>query len=370
LNLFVPNMRTEEILSSLRDVLNSGWIGLGPRVEKFEKEVSDRIGAVNVIATSCCTGALQIGFESLGLPEGSLVATTPVTFVSTNHSIVHAGHVPVFLDVNPLTGNISVDSLREATEKFDIKALVVVHLAGYPCDMDEINAICKSKGIKVIEDCAHAFGAQYKGMPVGSGENICCWSFQAVKNLSLGDGGAISTRDQDLDILLRKLRWMGIDKDTISRNTTGYKWEYNVPEVGHRVYMNDIAAAIGSVQIKYIDEDNEKRRKIASFYRENIISANHPDYKEDRISSYHFYPVFFENRNEVYAELVKNDIHPGIHYKLNTRYPMYSDSLKMGNLEGAHKYESTEITLPIHTLLSNSDIEKVVDIVNRVGKKS
>lgn len=370
MNLFVPNMRTEEILVSLREVLNSGWIGLGPRVEKFEREVSSKIGSLNVIATSSCTGALQIGIASLSIPAQSFIATTPVTFISTNHSIVHAGHIPVFLDVDPLTGNISVDSLKEAIENFKIKALVVVHLAGYPCDMDEINAICKLNEISVIEDCAHAFGAQYKGNPVGSGENICCWSFQAVKNLPLGDGGAISTQNTDLNILLRKLRWMGIDKDTISRNTTGYKWEYNVPEVGHRVYMNDIAAAIGSVQINYIDEDNEKRRKIARFYRENIISANHPDYKNDRVSSNHFYPVFFENRKEVYDELVKNDIHPGIHYKLNTRYPMYAESPRIGNLVGAHKYEKTEITLPIHTMLEDGDLQKVVDIVNRTGRNS
>jgi perosamine synthetase len=363
-------MRTEEILDSLRPVLNSGWVGLGPRVEKFEKEVSEKIGAKNVIATSCCTGAIQIALKAIDIPPGSLVATTPVTFVSTNHSILHAGHRPVFLDVNPLTGNIDVSSLKAAIASHDIKALIVVHLAGYPCDMDEINDICRENNIKVIEDCAHAFGAHYKGSPVGSGQNICCWSFQAVKNLPLGDGGAVTTQDLDLDILMRKLRWMGIDKDTISRNTVGYKWEYNVPEAGYRFYMNDIAATIGSVQIKYIDEDNAKRQRIASIYKENIRSGTAPDYRDDRKSSYHFFPFFFSNRKEVYDELVSSDIHPGIHYKLNTRYPMYSESIRMGDLKNAHLYESTEITLPIHTFLTDDDLQKVIDVVNRVGKKA
>lgn len=367
--LFEPNMRTEEILSSLREVLNSGWIGLGPRVEKFEKEISQKIGSNFVTATSSCTISLQIALKSLDLEPGSFVATTPLTFVSTNHSILHENLNPVFLDVNPLTGNIKVDSLKRAINQFDIKCLIVVHLAGYPCDMDEINSICNENGIRVIEDCAHAFGSIYKGNPIGSGDNTCCWSFQTVKNMPVGDGGAITTQNPELDSLFKKLRWMGIDKDTISRTAKGYKWEYDVPVTGFRGYMNDITAAIGSVQIKYVDDDNNRRKEIARIYRENIKTCTFPEYKDDRVSSYHFFPTFFSNRKEVYDQLVINDIHPGIHYKINTRYSMYRDSLRSEDLKGAESYESHEITLPIHTKLKDDDLDRVIDIVNRVGRK-
>jgi dTDP-4-amino-4,6-dideoxygalactose transaminase len=162
---------------------------------------------------------------------------------------------------------------------------------------------------------------------------------------------------------------MGIDKDTISRNTKGYKWEYDVKDVGFKYFMNDIAATIGSVQIKYIDQDNNRREQIANLYRQNLRSATLPNYLNDRKSSYHFYPVFFKNRQEVYDALTQNEIYPGIHYKLNTRYGMYKDSIKMGDLEGAHRYESTELTLPIHTMLADDDIQRVIDIVNKVGIK-
>jgi len=367
-NLFVPNMRTEEILDELRDVFNSGWVGLGPRVEKFENEVAQVVGSNHAVATSSCTGALQIALKALDLPPGSIVATSPVTFVSTNHSILHENLCPLFLDVNPLTGNIDINSLKDAISQHDIKCIVLVHLAGYPCDLDEINAICQDHGIKVIEDCAHAFGATYKGNAIGSGDNTCCWSFQAVKNMPIGDGGAITCSDYDRDTIYRRMRWMGIDKDTISRNTRGYKWEYDVKDVGFKYFMNDIAASIGSVQIKYIHDDNRRREQIANLYKKNLIAASLPDYSNDRKSSYHFYPVFFKNRQEVYDELTRNEIYPGIHYKLNTRYSMYKNSLKM-DLSGSHQYESSELTLPIHTLLTDNDVGRVIDIVNKVGVK-
>ena len=369
MNLFVPNMRTEEILDELRVVLNSGWIGLGPRVEKFENEVAKHVNANHAAATSSCTGALQISLKALQLEPGSIVATTPVTFVSTNHAILHERLRPLFLDVNPLTGNISVDSLKEAIKHHKISCLIPVHLGGYPCDLDEINTLCLENGITVIEDCAHAFGASYKGKMVGSGENTCCWSFQAVKNMPIGDGGALTCNDADRDTIYKRMRWMGIDKDTISRNTKGYKWEYDVKDVGFKYFMNDIAATIGSVQIKYINQDNTRRKEIADLYRNNLTSVMHPAYEDNRVSSYHFYPVFLKNRMEVYDALTRAEIFPGIHYKLNTRYRMYDDALRM-DLTGAHEYERTEITLPIHTLLSDDDVMKVVDIVNKHGQKS
>ena len=259
-----------------------------------------------------------------------------------------------------------INSLKSAISQHDIKCIVLVHLAGYPCDLDEINALCQEHNIKVIEDCAHAFGASYKGSSIGSSDNTCCWSFQAVKNMPIGDGGAITCSDIDRDTIYRRMRWMGIDKDTISRNTRGYKWEYDVKDVGFKYFMNDISASIGSVQIKYIHEDNSRREQIANLYKNGLTSATLPNYEDDRKSSYHFYPVFFRNRQEVYDELTRNNIYPGIHYKLNTRYKMYEDSLKM-RLDGAYQYESTELTLPIQTLLSDGDVCRVIEIVNKVG---
>jgi len=303
MNIFIPNMRTSEILLSLEKILNSGWIGLGPEVSKFEENVKNFVNSCHATATSSCTGALHISLKSLDLPPGSRVATTPLTFVSTNHTILHERLQPIFLDVNPLTGNVTVDSLKEAISKFrDIKCLFLVHLGGYPCDIDEIELICKESGITIIEDCAHAFGSKYKGRMIGDSDNMCCWSFQAVKNMPVGDGGAVTTKSKESDDLLKKLRWMGIDKDTISRSQSGYKWDYDVTEVGFKYFMNDITAAIGNVQIKYVDEDNLRRKQIAEYYRDSIKNCKLPDYKEDRSSSYHFYPLFFENKDRVYSQ--------------------------------------------------------------------
>jgi len=358
-------MRTNEILVSLEKILNSGWIGLGPEVSKFEENIKNFINSEYVTATSSCSSALQISIKSLKLEPNSQIATTPITFVSTNHAILHEGMIPIFVDVDPLTGNITPKALKETIVKFPkIKCLIVVHLGGYPCDMDEIQQICKESGIIIIEDCAHAFGASYKGKMIGDSNNICCWSFQAVKNMPIGDGGAITTKNYQQDILFKKLRWMGIDKDTVSRSQSGYKWDYDVTELGYKCFMNDIAAAIGNVQIKYINQDNDRRKQIAEYYRENIKTAVKPSYLNDRKSSYHFYPLFFEEKEKIYNKLIENEIYPGVHYKLNTRYSMYSKCLYAGDLSGALEYERTQLTLPIHTKLKDHDIEKVVSIVN------
>ena len=365
MNIFLPNMRTTEILPELERILNSGWIGLGPEVTKFEESICSYVSSQYATTTSSCSTALQISLRCLALEPGSKIATTPVTFVSTNHSILNEGHIPVFVDVNPLTGNITPSSLMQAlSNPPDLKCLFLVHLAGYPCDIDEIEKICKESGVVIIEDCAHAFGASYKGRMIGDCDNMCCWSFQAVKNLPVGDGGAVTTKNKHLDTMLKKLRWMGIDKDTISRAQSGYKWDYDVTDVGYKCFMNDITAAIGNVQIKYVTQDNARRKQIADYYRDNIRNAKKPEYHNDRQSSYHFYPVFFDNKEKVYNGLVDNGIHPGMHYKLNTRYRMYSNSITTGDMSGALEYERTQLTLPIHTKLSDNDVERVVSIVN------
>jgi perosamine synthetase len=243
----------------------------------------------------------------------------------------------------------------------DIAAIMVVHLGGYPCDMERINAL----GVPVIEDCAHAFGARYSdGKRVGSGKNLCCFSFHAVKNLPIGDGGMIVTSGKRQQDWFKKQRWLGIDKDTVSRSNEGYAWEYEVEAVGYKYHMNDIAAIIGLAQLERVRRENIFRRRVAAYYAANMPQwVRRPDYNGHRLSAHHFYPMFFSDRKAVYAKLLAAEIFPGMHYKMNTKYAPYQGYPRM-ELDSALEYEATELTLPLHLGLTQTDMKRIVEVVS------
>jgi len=371
IQVFKPKVNTEKILEQLKPILDSGWIGLGPKTKEFEVKLSEYIGVKHFIALNSATSGLHLAVKALNLPPKSKILTTPITFISTNHAILYEDHTPVFCDVEKLTGNISVESIEQALkEHSDIKAIIVVHVGGYSCDMDAINDIAKTHNVKIIEDCAHAFGSKYKGKKVGDTDNICVWSFQAVKNLPVGDGGAISTNDDEVHKRLMKLRWLGIDKDTVSRSNLKsskqtYNWDYNVEELGYKYHMSDINSLMGIIGLEEVDSGNSRRKEIVNYYLENVTNdLIKPDYKLDRESSCHFIPLFFEDRDYVYETLKNNKVFCGMHYKRNDQYEMYNSFPKVGNLENTEWYQNHQITLPIHLFLTDGDLNFISNVIN------
>lgn len=358
IQLFRATLDTDAILRELKPVLESGWIGLGPKVAELERRLGETMGT-NFVCLNSGTAALHLAVHALGLPRGSLVATTPITFVSTNMALLYEGLIPVFCDVEKTTGVMDVTSLERALSKYDIKAIMVVHLGGYLARMEVINGL----GLPVIEDCAHALGSVYIGCGGTAGNNICCWSFHAVKALPLGDGGAISTLDPRLTERLRRLRWLGIDRSTSDRTQHEYLWEYNVTELGYKYHMNDITAAVGLAMLPRVDEQNRRRRGIAERYIREIKPAMMPTYRADRRSSYHFLPLFFRDREAVAKRLREAGIQYGMHYVGNHHYPMFKDCPRMP-LKGATWYEKHELTLPIHPSLTDDEVSRVIEVVN------
>jgi perosamine synthetase len=250
------------------------------------------------------------------------------------------------------------------------KAIVCVHYGGHPCDLNALYEIAAEHNISLIEDAAHACGSSYKGKKIGS-FGLTCFSFHAVKNLPVGDGGMITTNDKEQYHRLIRLRWLGIDKDTYTRssddrNKTGaYAWKYDVPEVGYKYHMNDIAAAIGIEQLKVLDEHNEYRRKLAALYsrylnHRDIIAL--PFVSPDVITAQHLYVVQVKNRDNLVAKLKANDIAPGVHYIPNNTFPMYRNC--RADVRNAMKIWQNLISLPMHTLLTTNDIEEVVRVIN------
>jgi perosamine synthetase len=363
ISLFRPKIYPEAI-EAVSDVLRSGWLGLGPRTQAFEKAFAEYIGASYCVGLNSCTSALHLGLHLLNLPPGSEVITTPLTFVSTNHAILYEGCKPVFADIELDTGNLDVTSVaKRLTERTG--AIMLVHYGGYPCDLDKFYALARQWKIPLIEDCAHACGAIYRGKRIGSHGDFHAFSFHAVKNLSMGDGGALIVRSEDHDSRLRKLRWLGIDRSTFQRTERqAYNWEYDVTEVGFKYHMNDIQAAIGLAQLLHLNEDNARRAEIAAQYRQqlsNVAGVQLLQYKDDRTSSFHLFCILAEERDVLVEKLRAGGVDVSVHYQRNDQYPMYEEA----DLSNVERFWRSVISLPMHLGLMDDHIEYVTDIIRK-----
>ena len=361
--LFRPRI-SEEAIAAAGDVLRSGWLGLGPKTSEFEQAFSSYTGAAHCVGLSSCTAAIHLALHILDLPEGTEVITTPITFVSTNHAILYERLTPVFADVDARSGNLDPASIRERITN-RTGAIVVVHYGGYPADLDEIYAIAAEHGVAVIEDCAHAAGAVYRDGRIGSHGRLHAFSFHAVKNLPMGDGGALTVSDAHDDARLRRLRWLGIDKDTYRRTgRQGYQWEYDVAEVGFKCHMNDIEAAIGLEQLKLLDSANAHRGRIAARYRDSLADVGGltlPPESSDRSSSHHLFPILAERRNDLADRLRSEGIDTGVHYRRNDEYSMYTKA----DLPGAEYFSSHVLSLPMHLDLTDEDVSHIAGVISR-----
>lgn len=354
----------EEAIEAVGAVLRSGWLGLGPQTRAFEEAFANYIGAPYGIGLNSGTSALHLGLRLLNLPPGSEVITTPLTFVATNHVILHVGCHPVFADVQPGTGNLDVASVAERiTER--TRAIMLVHYGGYPCDLDEFYTLAREWGVHIIEDCAHACGATYKGGRIGSHGSIHAFSFQAVKNLPMGDGGALTVRSAEYDARLRRLRSLGVDRDAFRRIEHGsYDWQYDVTEVGFKCAMNDIHAAIGLAQLRYLDADNANRARITAQYRARLAQVagiQLLQQQDDRTSSFHLCCVLAEGRDALADKLRAGGVDVGVHYRRNDCYPMYEAQ----ELPNAEWFSQRAISLPMHTQLTEEQVDYVTDIIRK-----
>lgn len=364
--IFRPSMGEEEI-SAVSEVLRSGWIGLGPKTKEFEDAFAKYIGAKYAIALNSCTSALQLALNALNIANGEVI-TTPITFISTAHSILYNNLKPIFADVQEDTLNINPkDVERNITEK--TRAIIPVHYGGHPCEMDEIKEIAKKHNLYLIEDAAHACGSEYKRRKVGVLGDMACFSFHAVKNLATGDGGMITTDNSDLYEKLMKLRWLGIGKSTYQRKEgKGYSWYYEADYVGFKAHMNDINAAIGLIQLKKLDNMNAKRRKIVSQYNkafEELSWIKLPTERSYVKSSLHNYVIKVEkgDRNELISHLANNGISAGVHYMPLYLHPIYRNMNIKGNCPIADRIWEKIVSLPLYPDMAVEDIEKVIEAV-------
>lgn len=369
LNVFKPDMGDEEI-QAVAEVIRSGWIGLGPKTAEFEKRFATYVGAPFAVALNSCTAALDLALKILGIKNGDEVIVPTMTFVSTAHAIAYNLAYPIFADVDRATRNIDLEDVRKKIT-VRTKAIIVVHYGGRPADLDALKAV--AGGIPVIEDAAHACGAKYKGRYIGSSGNITCFSFQAVKNLAMGDGGAITTTDKAICQRVKRLRWLGIDKGTWDRTGVdqSYWWEYFVDEIGLKCHLNDINAAIGLVQLNKLERMNQRRREIKNLYNEGLKGINGIelpiDDDVDHTSSWHIYSIGCENRDKLSVFLQEKGISTGVHYKPIHLYKCYGNLTQLPTAEALFR---RILTLPMYPTLTNEEVYSVIENIRTFYKNN
>ena len=368
--VFRPKMNTEEILSELRIILNSGWIGLGPKTAEFEEKFAEYIGVKYAVGVNSATAALHLANHTLQLKSEDEVIVPAMTFVSTAVTVMHAGGKPVFCDVLPDTLCLDPEDIRRKITK-NTKAIIPVHFGGHACPMDEIIEISNEFNLTIIEDVAHGCGGKYKDKMLGSVGSMGCFSFHAVKNLPTGDGGMITTNDEDTYKQLKELRWVGINKDTWERDTGGYSWQYSVDKIGFKCHMNDITAVIGLSQLKSLDEHNMRRREIAETYSRELNSEDWldiPTNKDYAESANHNYVIKTHLRNDLNKYLSSKEISTGVHYEPINHYGVF-DGIRADVPVTESSWESI-LSLPIYPDLNDEDLNKVISEIKEFGKRN
>ncbi len=366
-----PKFHVDECLEAVRECLEKGWTGMGFKTAEFEEEWKKYTGHKYAYYLNSNTVGLHLAVKILKMEnnwdDGDEIISTPITFVSTNHAILYENMKVKFADVDEYLCLDPESVEKNITDK--TRAVIFVGYGGRVGQLEKIIDICRNHGLKLILDAAHMSGTRVHGITPGTwdGVDVTVYSFQAVKNLPTGDSGMICFNDEKKDALVRKLAWMGINKDTYARANAGtYKWKYDVDYVGYKYNGNAIMAAIALVQLKYLDSDNERRRQIVKMYDEGfkdndkikVIPANYSDE-----CSYHIYELVVPNREKLLAELADADIYAGVHYRDNTEYRMYEYA--KGMCPKAHEYSEHIITMPLHMWLTDDDVQKIIETVNR-----
>lgn len=358
MNFFNTNI-SSDAAENVRKVLDSTFVSAGKVAEQFEKELERILNWEHVVTVNSGTAALHLGLDVAGVKSGDEVIIPAQTFIATGLAVLLQKAVPVFADIQWDTGNIDPGSI-EGKITSRTKAIIPVHWGGYPCDMDEINALAKKHNLKVIEDAAHALGASYKGRPIGTISDFTAFSFQAIKHLTTGDGGALCCKEANNYLDARNKRWFGIDRENSKPSILGER-EYDVGELGFKYHLNDYASALGIANLKDIPSTLKRHRQIASFYSRNL--CNIPGLtllgsKSDRVSSFWIFTILVERREDFIRKMASNGIPASVVHLRIDKNSVFGGIRR--DLINQEKFNEMQVSLPVHSALTDEEIEQIV----------
>ncbi len=380
---FLPFARpsvSEGAIADVADSIRSGWLAMGPKTILFEKNFAGYVGASYALAVNSATAGLHCALTALGIGAGDEVITTPMTFAATANAILFTGAKPVFADIDRETLDIVPENIERAVTK-NTKAVMPVHFAGTPCDMDEIEAIADAHGLAVVEDAAHALGAEYKGRRIGAdrgARRLSVFSFHPTKNITTGEGGMVCTQDEDLAEKIMMLRQNGMSRGAWNRYAAKGSANYDIFFPGLKYTMTDIQAAIGNSQLPELENFNRRRARIVAFYMREladvpgIILPKSAPWAHKH--SWHIFTPFVDidllgfSRDEFIARMKERNIGAALHYQALHLFSCYGGITGMGrgSLPEAEYVSDRIVSLPLFPAMTDEDAHDVVRAVKEV----
>lgn len=356
----------QDDIQAVVDVLKSDFLTTGPKIAEFEQTVADYVGAKYAVAISNGTSALHAACFAAGIESGDEVITTPLTFAASANCVLYCGGTPVFADVDPKTYNIDPEDIqRKITDR--TKAIIAVHLAGQPCDMDAIHSIAREHGLIVIEDGAHALGSVYKGKKVGSMSDMTTFSFHPVKPITTGEGGMIVTDNEDFYKKMILFRSHGITRDDSMMTRNDGPWFYQQFNLGYNYRITDIQCALGCSQMKKLDRFLARRKEIVARYNEAFADCDNiitPYQLSDTESGWHLYIVQVKkcDRRQVFENMREKGIGVNVHYIPVYMHPYYQEhGYENVHCANAEEIYSHIISLPLYPGLTSEQQDYVID---------
>ncbi|MCI3986883.1 DegT/DnrJ/EryC1/StrS family aminotransferase [Bacillus vallismortis] len=362
-------------METVAETIKSGWISKGPKVIEFEKKLGDYLGAEHVISCNSGTAALHMALLALGVGEGDEVIVPSFTFCSSVNVILHVGATPVFADICEDDLCIDPEDVRQKLSP-RTKAVIAVHFAGYPANLDELSSICKENGLYLIEDAAHALGTRYKGKMIGTHGDAVCFSFYATKNITTGEGGALILKDEEAAERARLYGWHGITKNAWNRYGEKGSWRYDVLLPGFKYNMTDIQAALGLIQLKRAAEIQEKRTRIANYYASEFTNQSEraelplADIPSHITHAWHLFILRVKKRGEMdrdqFIEHMKaKHIGLSVHFIPVHMHPYYKEHFP-AKLPVTERIFPEIVSLPLYSQLSKEDCQYIVQSIKEV----
>ncbi|SRR6266446_233281 len=353
---------SESAIQNAVSTLRSGFLSEGKQVKRFEEELVARLGLVRPVTLNSGTTALHLALVLAGVQPGDEVIIPPQTFIATGMAVLMQGATPVFADIQYNTANIEPDSIRKKITR-RTKAIIPVHWAGYPCDLDEINEIARAHSLAVIEDAAHALGATYRGKPISAISRFTCFSFQAIKHLTTGDGGALCCLRPEDAKRARIRRWFCIDRDNSPQSFLGER-AYDADEVGYKYHLNDLAAAIGLGNLEVFPQVLARLREISNRYRREFSAVRGLtllESKPDRQSADWLFTMLVERRDDFLRALQSRGVPASVLHQRIDRNSVFGGRRK--DLPNMDHFNNHQASVPLHGGLSDEEVGTVIAAV-------
>ena len=371
----LPEIGEEEI-NAVVETLRSGWLTTGLKTKQFEREFAAQIGASHAVALNSCTAALHLALEAVGVSEGDEVIVPTMTFAATAEVVHYCRAAPVLVDCLSDTLNIDVEAIERAITP-RTKAIIPVHFAGQPCEMNRILELARARNIKIIEDAAHALPAEFQGKMVGTLGDITCFSFYATKTITTGEGGMATTENAEWAERMRILSLHGISRDAVNRYTPEGSWYYEICYPGYKYNLTDMASALGIAQLRKCQDFRNIRHRYAIRYNEafnDIPEIMIPEVKEDIEHAWHLYVIQLDlerlrvDRDQIIDLLKQQGIGTSVHFIPLHLHPYYRNNMYSSSKDFpvANQVFARIISLPIYPKMTDADVQHVIDNLTRL----